>query len=43
MIDETLLGEYPSLFGKKWVNGRELDVEETIAGLVGCDPKLQSR
>jgi malate synthase len=33
MIQETVLREFPGLFGRKNVNGRELDVEETIATL----------
>jgi malate synthase len=33
MIEETVLRELPGLFGRKAVNGRKLDAEETIAAL----------
>ena len=33
MIREDILQKFPDLFGTKKVNGREVDVEETIATL----------
>ena len=31
MIRQDILQKFPDLFGKKKVNGRQVDVEETIA------------
>lgn len=33
MIRQDILQQFPALFGKKRVNGRELDVSDTIATL----------
>ena len=33
MIREDIRQKFPDLFGKKQVNGREVEVEETIATL----------
>ena len=36
MIREDILQQFPELFGSKKVNGREVNVEETIAS---ADPR----
>jgi len=35
MIREDIFQEFPDLFGTKKVNGREINVEQTIAGVSG--------
>jgi malate synthase len=47
MIGEDILQKFPGLFGTKKVNGRELDVEQTIATLTrepspSLSPKLRA-
>lgn len=41
MIRQDILQQFPELFGKKQVNGREVDVDETIATLTrGLRPEI---
>lgn len=43
MIQETILREFPGLFGSKSVNGRDLVVEDTIAALTReLEPEIQA-
>ena len=41
MIREDILQRFPGLFGTKTINGREVNVEQAIAALVGeLDPEI---